>query len=167
MEKCPSCGAENMSFVYKCAKCDTPMGGHPRAIARAAAGSEVGPGVASAVAPALPVEAASLANKIAAYEYASGIFWIVVGVLQYLTCAFVIAGAWNIYAATSRFRLAKAIRALHPGVPGAFRDPGWLITMAAVNIFLGGVIGVVFVAFDAYIRSLVLKNAHIFTGSGA
>lgn len=155
MESCHSCGAGNMSYVYACASCGAPMGAHAKA---------AGPVAGAASGPA---EATSLANKIAGYEYTSGIFWIVLGVLQCLTCVGIVAGAWNIYAATNRFRLARAIRALHPGVPGAFQDPGWLVTMAAVNIFLGGVIGVVFVAFDAYIRSLVLRNAHLFTGTGA
>jgi len=50
------------------------------------------------------------------------------------------------------------------GVAAAFADAGGLIVMAAVNLILGGVIGVIFVGFDAYIRSLVLKNAHLFTG---
>ena len=47
-----------------------------------------------------------------------------------------------------------------------FQDAGWLVTMAAVNLLLGGVIGLVFVAFDAYIRSQILKNAQLFTGAG-
>jgi hypothetical protein len=110
------------------------------------------------------VDPQSFANKIAGYEYLSGIFWIVLGIIQCLTCVGAIAGAWNIYAATRRFKLAKAIRALDPGVPAAFQDAGPLIVMAAVNLILGGVIGVVFVAFDAYIRSQVLKNAHVFRG---
>lgn len=110
------------------------------------------------------VDPQSFASKIAGYEYLSGIFWIVLGIIQCLTCVGAIAGAWNIYAATRRFRLAKAIRALDPGVPAAFQDAGPLVVMAAVNLILGGVIGVVFVAFDAYIRSQVLKNAHVFRG---
>lgn len=109
-------------------------------------------------------DAQGFAGKIAGYEFLSGIFWIILGALQCLTIVGVIAGVWNIYAATRRFKLAKAIRALDPGVPAAFQDAGPLVVMAAVNLILGGVIGVVFVAFDAYIRSQVLKNAHLFNG---
>lgn len=116
----------------------------------------------NAGAAASPADAQAFANKIAGYEYASGLIWLIFGIIQVICCVTAIAGAWNIYAATNRFKLAKAIRALNPGVPAAFQDIGGLMVMGAVNLILGGVIGVIFVGFDAYIRSLVLKNAHLF-----
>jgi hypothetical protein len=42
-----------------------------------------------------------------------------------------------------------------------------LIVIGVINLALGGVVGVVFVAFDFYIRDKILTNAYLFVESSA
>ena len=105
-----------------------------------------------------------LIRRIADYEKISGIFWICLGSLQLLSIIGIIAGAWNIYAGITRIRAAKNILARDPGIPAAFENMNELIIIGVINFLLGGVIGIAFVAFDFYIRDLVLKNSALFCG---
>jgi hypothetical protein len=103
-----------------------------------------------------------LVRSLARLERLSGVLWIVLGVLQILGVVTAIAGGWNIYAATQRFKIARAIEARLPGVPAAFEPTGSLITMGFVNVVLGGAIGVVLVGLDVWIRKRVLESAELF-----
>jgi hypothetical protein len=101
-------------------------------------------------------------RRIADYEKASGVLWIIIGVLQCLTLIGLIAGIWNIFAGVSRLRLSPLILQRHPGVVAAFEGIGQLIVIGVINLFLGGLIGVAFVIFDFVIRDMVLRNRHLF-----
>jgi hypothetical protein len=103
-------------------------------------------------------------RRLADYERLSGIFWIVLGILLCLTIIGAIAGVWNILAGRSGLGLAKRIRERDPGVPSEYEGTTGLIVIGLVNLFLGGAIGILFVAFDFYVRDQVLKNKHLFTG---
>ena len=109
-----------------------------------------------------PGEEQELVRSIARYERLSGGLWVVLGVLQILGIVTAIAGVWNIYAATERLRIARAIETRERWIPAAFDPLGGLIIMGLVNVFLGGVIGIVFVGLDLWIRSRVLENADVF-----
>lgn len=120
--------------------------------------------------PPYPAQASDAAEhtirSIASYEKCSGIIWLVIGIVQCMTLIAIIAGIWNIVAGISRIRSAPLILQRHPGIPAAFEGVGQLIIIGLINLFLGGVIGVVAVIFDFYIRDMVLKNRALFDGSG-
>lgn len=104
-------------------------------------------------------------NTIAGYEKCSGIIWLILGIIQCLTLVAIIAGVWNILAGISRLRAAPLIQQRHPDVPAAFEGVGLLIAIGLINLFFGGIIGVVAVAFDFFIRDMVLKNRALFDAS--
>ncbi|MFP5345722.1 MAG: hypothetical protein ACLGIA_01635 [Actinomycetes bacterium] len=74
----------------------------------------------------------------------------------------VIAGLWNLFAGISRVRASKSIAARHRHVPAAYEGIGQLVVLAVLNVLLGGVIGIVFIILDVYVRDQVLKNRHLF-----
>jgi ABC-type uncharacterized transport system permease subunit len=113
------------------------------------------------------VEADRKARSIATYERASGIAWILIGVLQIAMVITILAGVWNIIAGVSRLRLAPAIERRHYSVPTAFDGIGMLVTIGLINLFFGAFFGVVMVAVDFVIRQIVLDNRDIFTTRGA
>lgn len=120
-----------------------------------------------AAAPAASVRDDDFVRRIAEYERLSGILWIVFGVLQCVSVVAIVAGLWNIYAGTTRIRLAPAIRTREPWVPKAFEGYSQLVIIGVLNVVLGGVVGLVFVAFDFYIRDQVLSRRHLFEASAS
>lgn len=108
------------------------------------------------------VDTDATVKRIATYEKVSGYFWIALGILQCLLVVSVIAGIWNIFAGISRIRAAGDIEQRSPDVPAMFEGVGQLIIIGLINLFLGGIIGVVCVGLDFYVRSLVLSNRHLF-----
>ncbi len=109
-------------------------------------------------------EEQNILRRIADYERVSCILWIALGAIQICLLWTAIAGIWNIIAAISRWKLPKRIRDLDPTIPQAFEGIALLVIIGLINLVLGGIIGVAFVAFDFYIRDKVLTNAHLFTG---
>lgn len=104
-------------------------------------------------------------SRIADYERISGILWIVLGIIQICTIVGIIAGVWNVFAGFSRRKMVPLIQARNPCVPTSYRNGlTMLIVIAVINFLLGGVIGIAFVAFDFYIRDLVMKNSVLFEG---
>jgi hypothetical protein len=101
-------------------------------------------------------------RRIADYERISGVLWLIIGIIQIATIIGAIAGIWNVIAATTRFRRSKQVRARYPGIPKSFEPIVGLVIVGVVNLLFGGVIGVIFVGFDFYIREKVLSNAHLF-----
>lgn len=73
------------------------------------------------------------------------------------------AGVWNVVNAIVALRNVKNITAHNPGVVPYFEGRKiWLIVLAAVNVVLGGVVGVVLVLFDWFVRDFVLRNRSAF-----
>jgi hypothetical protein len=105
---------------------------------------------------------ADLIRRIADYERISGILWIVLGAIQILTLVGIIAGIWNIFAGRSRLKLSPFISARDASVPEAYESMSGLVIIGVINVLVGGFIGVAFIAFDFYIRDLVLSNARLF-----
>ena len=104
----------------------------------------------------------TLRRRIGEYQRYSGWFWIGLGCLQILTVAGAIAGVWNIIAGVSRLRIAPRITAGDATIPAEFEGIVGLFLIGVLNLFLGGVIGIIGVVADAYIRDRVLKNRHLF-----
>ena len=112
----------------------------------------------------MQIDDENLIRRIADYERISGILWIVLAIIQICTCIGAVAGIWNIFAGRSRLKIAPQIRLRNPNVPKAFESIGQLVVIGAINLLLGGVIGVIFVGFDFFIRDKVLTNNRLFTG---
>jgi hypothetical protein len=102
-------------------------------------------------------------RNIANLEKTSAILWLVVGIIQICTLYLAIAGIWNILGAVASFKQVKRILQRDAAIPNEFLGVTGLIIIGLVNLFLGGVVGVVLIGLDFYIRSLVLKNSHLFT----
>jgi hypothetical protein len=103
-----------------------------------------------------------LIRRIADYEHFSGIFWIILGVVQLITVYLALAGIWNIVNGILTFPMVKKIRSRQASVPKAF-EPIWLlILIGIVNLLFGAVIGVALVAFDFVIRDKILSNRQLF-----
>jgi hypothetical protein len=103
-----------------------------------------------------------LIRRIADYERISGILWIGIAILQLISIYGALAGIWNIIAGIVRIKTAKRIRIRESLIPSEFEGVANLVTIGIINLALGGVIGIVFVGFDFFIRDKVLSNRHLF-----
>ena len=89
----------------------------------------------------------------------------ILGGVQICTGFLAIAGAWNIYAGVTRYKSAKRIRSRDPAIPKEFESVTQLVVIGVINLLVGGIVGLVFLGFDFFIRDKVLTNAHLFDGS--
>jgi hypothetical protein len=118
--------------------------------------------------PQLPVKPSTLPEnsvlirRIADYERISGFVWIALGIIQIILLYTAIAGVWNIIAGISRFRIVKRIKERDSTIPAEYESLSGLILIGIINLLLGGIIGLVFVAFDFFIRDKILTNSHLF-----
>lgn len=112
-----------------------------------------------------PVGADAVALKVRRCEIASNVAWLIVGIIQCVLVYTAAAGVWNVVNAIVALRNVKNITAHNPGVVPYFEGrKTWLIVLAVVNVVLGGVIGVVLVLFDWFVRDFVLRNRSAFEG---
>ena len=86
-----------------------------------------------------------------------------IAILQILSIILIIAGIWNLIAIISKWKLPKRILERDVFLPSEYESITGLIIILVVNLLLGGVLGVVLVGFDFYIRGLVLDNRNLFT----
>ena len=103
--------------------------------------------------------------RIADYQHISGILWIVIGVIQTILIYTALAGVWNIFAGISRIHIVDRIKRREANIPVQFEGVTQLILIGVINLLLGGAIGLVFVAFDFFIRDKILTNRHLFERS--
>lgn len=101
-------------------------------------------------------------RRLADYERLSCIFWLILGIVQIFLVWTALAGIWNIIAAISRWKLPDRIRQRDPAIPALYEKINGLVIIGVVNLLLGALLGLVFVAFDFYVRDMVLTNAHLF-----
>ena len=101
-------------------------------------------------------------NQIANHQTISNIIWLVIAIIQICSIICIIAGIWNIIAVSSSWGLPEQIKKRKKIVPSYYEGIAGLIIMAVVNFFLGGIIGVILIGYDFYIRSLVLDNKKLF-----
>lgn len=108
---------------------------------------------------------AAVAAKVRRWEVVLNVVWIVLGVLQCVTLYAAAAGVWNIVNAAIGLRNVRNIQPGNPHVVPYFdQRKVWLIVLAVVNLVLGGVVGVVLVLGDWYLRDYVLRNRSAFEG---
>ena len=109
----------------------------------------------------------ALVRRLSEYTRWSGVAWIALGSLQIISLFGIVAGVWNFYAGLSRLRLAGSIDRREPEVPAAVRGVAGLVVIGIVNLLLGGVVGIVLVAVDLFVRDKVLTNEGLFTDHAA
>ena len=102
-------------------------------------------------------------KKIANFQQISNIIWLVIAILQIISIICIIAGIWNLIAVKTRWNQPKRILERDVFLPSEYESITGLIIILVVNLLLGGVLGVVLVGFDFYIRGLVLDNKNLFT----
>ncbi len=97
-------------------------------------------------------------------EKISAILWLVLGIVQIISCAGVICGAWNIYCAICRLKQSKAVLTPYPGLVKTYDS--WMTTIIigmVINLLIGGVIGVAAAIYDMLaIRGYVMENKQTF-----
>lgn len=106
---------------------------------------------------------ASVVRRLALYERLSGWAWLTLGILQILTVAGILAGAWNIFASITRIKKAPRIERREASVPASFESLTGYVIIGVINLVLGGVIGLAFLAADLFIRDQILKHRRLFS----
>jgi len=109
----------------------------------------------------------ALVRGFSSYERTSGYVWIAIGIIQVICLITIIAGVWNIYVGINRGKLAAQIERRDPYVPATFEPLTTYIISAALNLVLGGVLGLAMVVADVYVRDQVLKNRQLFEQGAA
>lgn len=121
----------------------------------------------SGVAPApTPVKTAEqVVRRIWTLELISCICWILIGAVQVYFLYTAAAGVWNIVNAIIGLVNLRNIKVGNTQVvPFYDQKKTMLIIFAVVNLVLGGVVGVLLVLLEWYIRDYVLKNRWAFGG---
>lgn len=145
---CRGCGKDIHETAPSCPACGAPQFGSSAYAPGAGFGS------------AADADANTI-RQIADYERISGYVWIVLGVIQIVTVVGIVAGIWNIVAGRSRLQIVPRILARDAAIPAELDHVTGLVIIGALNLFLGGVIGLAFVGFDFFIRDKVLSNRHL------
>lgn len=100
--------------------------------------------------------------RIADYEKVARVCWLILAILQIVSMAGIIAGVWNIIAVYSRWSLPDKILNRDQDIPAIYEPLSGLITIGVINLICGGVIGLIFVGLDFYVRDQIIKNSHLF-----
>lgn len=101
-------------------------------------------------------------RNITECELISGILWISIAWFQMNSWWFAIAGVWNLGIGAYRLHTSVRIRMRDARIPEGYEGIALLAATALVNIFLGGIFGIVCAGFDYYIRSQILKHREVF-----
>ena len=113
--------------------------------------------------PSAPIGPDAVARNVRRCEIISSVAWLVIGVIQCVLVVSLAAGVWNVINAILCLRNVKNIVAHNSAVVPYFEQRRvWLIVLAVVNLVLGGVVGVVLVLVDWFVRDYVLRNRSAF-----
>jgi hypothetical protein len=75
--------------------------------------------------------------------------WLVLSLVQVVSCVGIIAAAWNLYVLYQRWRVPELLRRGDPAIAGLYRnDEGWFISFLVINLALGGVVGAALIAYE-------------------
>lgn len=104
-----------------------------------------------------------LLERLSQKIHTNAILWMVLGIVQCITMIGIIAGIWNIYAAWNDMKYSKECLNNPSGIVQRFEPLQGYIIALVLNLVLGGVIGVVGVAYELIaIRGFVLENKSYF-----
>jgi hypothetical protein len=106
---------------------------------------------------------AAVVRRLALYERLSGWAWLTLAILQILSVVGILAGAWNVYASITRIKTAPRIERRETAIPAAFESLTGYVVIGVVNLVLGGVIGLAFLALDLFVRDQILKHRNLFS----
>lgn len=141
-----------------CSKCGKELG--EGALFCSSCGEKTGEGAQSGSKAA---DSEQIARRVYENSRISAILWIVLGALQILCCVTIVAGVWNLVVG---IRALQSVQEIRPNVPGVYdrfeKSLNSIIITAAINLTLGGVIGVALSALDYWTRELVLGHKEIF-----
>ncbi|MHB9110827.1 MAG: hypothetical protein ACYDCO_27550 [Armatimonadota bacterium] len=94
--------------------------------------------------------------------------WLVLGIIQVIACITAIAGVYNLFYVRSRLPVVNLIRQRDPAVLRHYDEMRYThYLLGEINLFLGGVIGIVVWLIDGFFRERVTKHAYLFTGPTA
>ena len=101
-------------------------------------------------------------------EKLSAIFWLVLGIVQCCSVAFVISGAWNIYVSVQRFKNAEAVKNPWPGIVQWYENQMTnIIISIVINFLFCTWIGIAAALFDLFaIRAYAIENKQVFEEAG-
>ncbi|MGN1249693.1 MAG: zinc-ribbon domain-containing protein [Candidatus Spyradocola sp.] len=150
---CTKCGAnipDNMAF---CPQCGAATGSAPN----------------TTYAPPTPPPPQPLTDdeiivkRIRDNARACAVLWLIIGIVQTLACATIVAGVWNIVMAARELKSIENIQVGNRAVYDAYdKALNMNIAGTAINLFLGAVFGCVLSGFEFYIRDQVIKNHRVF-----
>ena len=109
----------------------------------------------------------NISNK----EKIGGIIWIVIASLQLLiglsfNWIIMLIGVWNLIAGITRITNSEKMEQRANNIVNAYeKNFTNIIIFLVLNIFLGGIIGVVGAIYDLVVRSYVLENKDILLGT--
>lgn len=154
---CPHCGAPNLETNAKfCGSCGKALLQENNPLTVPNPNKNTAPGN-------MMTDSEYEVKRIADYQKISNIIWLVIGILQVCSVYLIIAGVWNIIATCTNWKLPRKILNKDADIPEHYESIAGLIVFLVINLLVGGVLGVLFVIFDFYIRSLVLQNRNLFT----
>ncbi len=104
----------------------------------------------------------AVAAEVSRRENITAIVWLVIGIVQVLTCAGIIAGAWNIYNATTHFKARDNALKRWNTVPQSYESMNNLIIGLVVNVLLGGVFSALWCIYDFTLRDYAMANREAF-----
>lgn len=114
------------------------------------------------------MELQNVSKTLSEREKLSAIIWLVIGILQVLSIAFFVSGAWNIYAAITRFKQAQAVLNPWKGIVKSYDN--WMsniIIGLVINLIFGGMFGVLGSLYDMFaVRGYVLSNRKVYEDAG-
>ena len=93
----------------------------------------------------------------------NGIIWLIIGIFQVLSGAFILVGILNIFSAISDLKTSKTIFTYRVGLVGAYTPMLSPIIVFIYNLIFGGVVGVVGSLYYFFcIRGYVMDNKEYF-----
>ena len=110
----------------------------------------------------------SVTKSLSDREKIAAVIRLIIGILQCISIIFIFSGAWNIYAAITRFKRANAVLTPWNGIVQTYDGEltGSIISIV-INLIFGGGFGIAGALYDIFaVRAFVLNNRAVFEEAG-